>query len=132
MSSIENKKEDYPKFLTNLPNIETLISKDEMKILNDDFNNIVNKFIKSKVKEKDLVICKYIIERQSRIIINQNKQIKYLKNKCITKDEIKRRIEELEYLVNDFVQTDNSRRFKKEKSIDYYKIEALKELLENA
>lgn len=73
-----------------------------------------------------------LIERQSRIITNQNKQIKYLKNKSITKVEIKRRIEELEYLVNDFVQTDNSGRFKKEKSIDYYKIEALKELLENA
>lgn len=132
MSSLENKKEEYPKFLTNLPNIETIIPKDEMKILNDDFNNIVNKFMKLKVKEKDLIICKYIIERQSRIITNQNKQIKYLKNKSITKVEIKRRIEELEYLVNDFVQTDNSGRFKKEKSIDYYKIEALKELLENA
>ncbi len=91
MSSLENKKEEYPKYLTNLPDIETIISKDEMKILNDDFNNIVNKFIKSKVKEKDLIICKYIIERQLRIITDQNKQIKYLKNKCITKDEIKKK-----------------------------------------
>lgn len=49
MSSLENKKEEYPKFLTNLPNIETIISKDEMKILNDDFNR---KTIKNYNKSK--------------------------------------------------------------------------------
>lgn len=86
--NIKIKNDEYPKFLTNLPNIETVISKDELKILNDNFNNIVNNFIKSEIKEKDLILCKYIIERQSRIIINQTKQIKYLKNKCITKDEL--------------------------------------------
>ena len=46
------------------------------------------------------------------------------------KNKIKDKIKELEENVKDFEATDNTGRFKKEKSIDYYKLEALKELLE--
>ena len=53
---------------------------------------------------------------------------KKYKNKI--KHKIKDKIKELEENVKDFEATDNTGRFKKEKSIDYYKLEALKELLE--
>lgn len=50
----------------------------------------------------------------------------------ISKDKIKEKIEEYEELVKDFEEywSKDPRQFKKEKCVDYYKIEALKELLQ--
>lgn len=50
----------------------------------------------------------------------------------VNKSKIKEKIEELEKDVNDFEEywSKDPRKFKKEKSVDYYKLEALKELLE--
>lgn len=47
-------------------------------------------------------------------------------------DKIKEKIKELEKYVNDFEEywSKDPRQFKKEKCIDYYKLEALKELLQ--
>ena len=49
----------------------------------------------------------------------------------ISKDKVKEKIEELEELVKDFEEywSKDPRKFKKEKCIDYYKLEALQELL---
>ena len=49
----------------------------------------------------------------------------------ISKDKVKEKIEELEELVKDFEEywSKDPRKFKKEKCIDYYKFEALQELL---
>lgn len=49
----------------------------------------------------------------------------------IPKQVIEDKIKEYEELVEDFEKTDNSGRFKRTKSIDYYKLEAFKELLED-
>lgn len=49
----------------------------------------------------------------------------------ISKDKVKEKIEELEELVKDFEEywSKDPRKFKKEKCIDYYKLEALQDLL---
>ena len=49
----------------------------------------------------------------------------------IPKSKVKEKIEELEELVKDFEEywSKDPRKFKKEKCIDYYKLEALQELL---
>lgn len=47
----------------------------------------------------------------------------------INKDKIRDKIKELEEELDDFEKTDNSGRFKREKSRDYDKVEVLKELL---
>ncbi len=52
------------------------------------------------------------------------------KNEVISKTKIEDKIKELEDNVAYFEKTDNTGRFKKENSIDYYKLVALKELLE--
>ena len=68
---------------------------------------------------------------EDKIIIASKKYFVngFFKNNFISKALIKRKINEYEYLINDFEITDNSGRFKKENSINYYKLEALKELL---
>ena len=49
----------------------------------------------------------------------------------ISKDKVKEKIEELEEYVKDFEEywSKDTRKFKKEKCVDYYKLEALQELL---
>ena len=49
----------------------------------------------------------------------------------IPKKKIEDKIKEYEELVEDFEKTDNSGRFVRTNSIDYYKLEAFKELLED-
>ena len=46
------------------------------------------------------------------------------------KDKIRAKIVELKSYVKSFEETDNTGRFKKEKSIDFWKLKALEELLE--
>lgn len=50
----------------------------------------------------------------------------------ISKDKIREKIEEYEEFVNEFEEywSKDPRQFRKNKSVDYYKIEALRELLE--
>lgn len=57
------------------------------------------------------------------------RKIKYLKENSILKQKIKDKMEEYRELVDDFEKTDNTERFKKTNSINYYKLEALQELL---
>lgn len=56
---------------------------------------------------------------------------KIVDNEFISKNKIREKIEEYEELVKDFEEywSKDPRKFKKEKSVDYYKIEALQELL---
>lgn len=70
-------------------------------------------------------------DKDDSIIIASKKYFAngFFKNNFISKALIERKINEYEYLINDFEMTDNSGRFKKENSINYYKLEALKELL---
>lgn len=68
MSSLENKKEDYPKFIKSLPDYKVELSKEELKQIDFSLNEIVDKFIKTKLKDKELSICKYIIEKQDEKI----------------------------------------------------------------
>lgn len=58
--------------------------------------------------------------------------IKIKGKEYISKDKIREKIREYEELVNEFEEywSKDPRQFKKNKSIDYYKLEALKELLE--
>lgn len=100
-----------------------LITEDDIRVINNDFDGIVNRFSKMIIKEKDLAKAQYIIKKQQE-------QIKELKRNSIPKKKIKDKIEEYEELVEDFEKTDNSGRFKRTKSIDYYKLEVFKELLE--
>ena len=58
------------------------------------------------------------------------RKIKYLKENSILKQKIKDKMEEYRELVDDFEKTDNTERFKKTNSINYYKLEALQELLQ--
>ena len=55
----------------------------------------------------------------------------YFKENFIPKSKVKEKIEELEEYVKDFEEywSKDTRKFKKEKCIDYYKLEALQELL---
>lgn len=53
---------------------------------------------------------------------------KYM-NEFIPKQKIRDKIDKYKKLVEDFEKTDNTGRFKRQNSIDYYKIEALEELL---
>ena len=50
-------------------------------------------------------------------------------NEFIPKQKIRDKIDKYKKLVEDFEKTDNTGRFKRQNSIDYYKIEALEELL---
>ena len=74
------------------------------------------------------------IQKNYELAIKQNityKQNIYdLKHNVIPKKKIEYKIKEYEELVEDFEKTDNSGRFKRTNSIDYYKLEVLKELLE--
>lgn len=85
--------------------------KDEMKNLINE-NNELHKEINRRIKLK--------IENE-----------KIVDNEFISKNKIREKIEEYEELVKDFEEywSKDPRKFKKEKSVDYYKIEALQELL---
>ena len=64
-----------------------LITEDEMKIINNDFDNTINKFLDMIIKDKDLATAQYIIKKQQE-------QINELKRNSIPKKKIEDRIEE--------------------------------------
>ena len=92
-----------------ISDIEYLLN--EIKNLVDE-NNYLHKEINKRIKLK--------IENE-----------KIVDNEFISKNKIREKIEEYEELVKDFEEywSKDARKFKKEKSVDYYKIEALQELL---
>lgn len=79
MYSLESKNE-YSKFIKSLPDYKTSLISEELKQIDFSFDEIVNKFIKTKVREKELSILKYIIEKQ-------NEKIKFLEKR--NKDNLK-------------------------------------------
>lgn len=105
------------------------------------FVNIYKKIGYYGVLRKELIMkIDNLMQENKELIIKFNdlkQENEYLnciiqsdKDNYINKNLIKQKIKEYEYIVKDFELTDNSGRFKKERSIDYYKLEALKELLE--
>lgn len=76
---------------------------------------------------KELEESKITRERVNAI---QEETKRIVNEKYIPKSKIKDKIEELEELLKDFEQTDNTGRFKREKSRDYDKLQVLQELLE--
>ena len=58
-----------------------LITEDEMKIIDSDFDNTINKFLKMIIKDKDLATAQYIIKKQQE-------QINELKTNSISKKKI--------------------------------------------
>ncbi len=65
-----------------------LITEDEMKIINNDFNNTINKFLNTIIKDKDLATAQYIIKRQQE-------HMEELIRNSISKKKIEDKIEEL-------------------------------------
>ena len=65
-----------------------LITEDEMKKINDDFDNTINKFLDIIIKDKDLATAQYIIKKQQE-------QINELKRNSISKKKIEKLIKEL-------------------------------------
>ncbi len=89
-----------------------LITEDEMKKINVDFDNIINKFLDMIIKDKDLAIAQYIIKKQKE-------QINQLKRNSIPKKKIEDKKEE------------NTKLFFETKDVRYANRYALlKELLE--
>ena len=101
-----------------------LITEDEIKTINNDFDSTIDKFIKIIIKDKDLAIAQYIIKKQQE-------QINELKRNSIPKIKIEDKIKELVKKLNE----PNNDRWEKEDSIYYDKlkvqIKTLQELLED-
>ena len=65
-----------------------LITEDDIKVINNDFDGIINRFSKMIIKEKDLALAQYIIK-------TQQEQINELKTNSIPKKKIEDKIKEL-------------------------------------
>ena len=65
-----------------------LITEDEMKIINNDFDSTINKFLKMIINDKDLAIAQYIIKKQQE-------QMNELKRNSIPKKKIEDILQEL-------------------------------------
>ena len=50
-----------------------LITEEDIRVINNDFDGIVNRFSKMIIKEKDLAIAQYIIKRQQEQIEEQKR-----------------------------------------------------------
>lgn len=96
-----------------------LITEDEIKIINNDFDNKINKFLKMIIKDKDLAIAQYIMEKQQE-------QMNELKRNSIPKKKIEDMKEELEEIRDKYAKG-------KTNYINelQYAIDILKELLED-
>ena len=90
-------------------------------------------FITEKVNiERDLVetLLAYISELEEENLTQRSQLNSAFDNGFIHKDKIRDKIKELEKELDEFEKTDNSGRFKREKSRDYDIVMILKELLE--
>ena len=86
--------------------------------------------LEEELKKVDLITLLRTFKKEGLdnfIVIRKEK----LENNFIPKLKVKEKIEELEEYVKDFEEywSKDIRKFKKEKCIDYYKLEALQELL---
>ena len=116
--------------------------------LNNAIDNLINSYeehkkeneeLRNKVKELERVIDRgwlvYTEKLQNQIAdlksLNREKILE-LKQNSIPKQVIKDKIEEYIEIIKDFEKTDNTGRFKRQNSIDYYKLEALHELLQES
>lgn len=129
-----------------LSNMQMAADKDlkKAKQINEEHKKI-NGELRKKVKEleADLYSVNSIIDELIEVNKELEAKLEFKKwgdlddlrfeeymNEFIPKQKIKDKIEELKELVEDFEKTDNIGRFKRTKSIDYYKLEALEELLQ--
>mgnify|MGYP007069864801 CR=1 FL=1 len=103
------------------------LAKASMELLINSDLKMKNKKLQEKIKEqqKQLNIA-------NKKILSQKGQLKVVNTSYIPKSKVREKIEEYEELVKDFEEywSKDPRQFKKEKCVDYYKIEALKELLQ--
>ena len=90
----------------------------------------LNRIIRKQSKEIEELKDKFSDEKIRNIVIKRYREV--IEKDYISKDKIKAKIKEYEQDVKDFEEywSKDPRKFKKEKSVDYYKLEALKELLE--
>lgn len=106
--------------------IEKLIARNKKleKSIDDDIENIINLAILCENAEKP--IDKNIYADEVHAFLNA------LDYYYVPKSKVREKIEEYEELVKDFEEywSKDPRKFKRQKSIDYYKLEALKELLQ--
>ena len=121
--SVEKIK-DYQEYSKVILNLVTKLQDEVIKLLKENRELIA---ITNNYKAYEIPFT----DEEDKIIIASKKYFVngFFKNNFISKALIERKINEYEYLINDFEITDNSGRFKKENSINYYKLEALKELL---
>ncbi len=103
-----------------------LITEEDIRKINNDFDGIVDRFSKMIIKEKDLAIAQYIIKEQQE-------QINELKRNSIPKKKIEDKIKELENCKMDIVQSPAHNVNEKMKMLDknIIKREVLQELLED-
>ncbi len=73
------------------------IAEDEIKIINNDFDNMINKFLNMIIHDKDLERAQYIIKKQQE-------QINELKRNSIPKKKIEYKIKELESMINNSIE----------------------------
>ena len=108
------------------------------RIINEEHKR-ENGELRNKVKELERVIDRgwlvYTEKLENQIAdlksLNREKILE-LKQNSIPKQVIKDKIEEYIEIIKDFEKTDNTGRFKRQNSIDYYKLEALHELLQES
>ncbi len=74
-----------------------LITEEEMKKINDDFNNVTNKFLDIIIKDKDLAIAQYIIKKQQE-------QINELKRNSIPKKKIEDKIKKVQNMIMESIE----------------------------
>ena len=84
----------------------------------------------------EMTAIKYVsIQREAYIrgrAEEQKRASQIIHENYIPKQKIKDKIEEYKGLVDEFEKTDNTGRFKRTNSIDYYKLEAFEELLQES
>ena len=74
-----------------------LITEDEIKTINNDFDSTIDKFIKIIIKDKDLAIAQYIIKKQQE-------QINELKRNSIPKKKIEDKIKKVQNMIMESIE----------------------------
>lgn len=99
------------------------------KKINEEHQKI-NRELREKVIELEEINKELMNEYHKRV--QEKIDLSQELEETISKQKIKDKIKEYEELVGDFEKTDNSGRFKRQNSIDFYKLEAFKELLQES
>ena len=64
-----------------------LIPEEDIRIINNEFDSIVDKFSKMIIRDKDLAIAQYIVKKQNKVIDEMAEQLSGLTILDIKKDE---------------------------------------------